>query len=357
MKHTKIKNLFLSLCYLSFTLILAFTPQMIATAKASKYTNYTYAQIKEETYLYKTSKSTQIQNALFMLPNSYFVKLLSNISEDFYKAEYNGIVGYVLKSQVMPVSEKPQNPYLKNITFRVYSSDGTKIFSSPTNTASSENKIVEEVEVLSALTYYGEILGDEFIPSRGYSWIYCKTQNNNFGYIYKGLCDNFSPITQNQEKVTYTTNVYFESDNSYLYNLVNVTPQLKVLLILTICIPSILLIYLLFKPFKLEKQTLTTQANHKPNKNKNLNQKEMQNKNSAPAKKSWIKILKDKLFKTNTSYQQAKNKPENKNQRTNNKYANNKNINNYKNSNKRSTLPAQNKTLETIQKIIDDEPL
>ena len=230
----KTKNIFLSLFFFFIFLTSCFSSIFFLKVNASKYTTYTYAQIKEQTYLYKSNQSTQIQHALFMLPSSYFVKLLSNFSENFYKVEYNGIVGYVLKSQVMPVNEQPQTPYLKNITFRVYSSDGTKVFSSPTNTTDPQNTVVEQIEVLTPLTYYGEILGDEFISSRGFSWIYCKTTKGNFGYVYKGLCDNFTPITQNQEKVTYTTNVYFETDNSYLYNLVDVTPGLKVLLIILI---------------------------------------------------------------------------------------------------------------------------
>lgn len=360
-KHKpNIKNFLISI-FVCLIFCLSFTSNLSLSACASKYTTYTYAQIKQEnTYLYKSISSTESTNAYFVLPTTYFVLLLSNISENFYKVEYNGVFGYVLKDKVTPINETPQNPYLTNITFRVYSSDGTNVFSSPFNTSSVDNQIIETVEVLSPLTYYGEILGDEFIVNRGYSWVYCKTSSNKFGYVYKGLCDSFSPIYENSEKVTTKTNVFFEEDdNSYLYNLVDVTPGLKVLLIVAVCLPSLFLIYLLFKPFKLEKSLANKKQNIKIKESyKNLNSKNLNynktvknknlNSNSQQNKKNWFEKLKTlKIFaKQENQNKNYKNKTNNSNQ--NFKSRKKKNLYNSNQKNK-------NKTLNTIQKIIDDD--
>lgn len=340
----------------------------VLKVKASKYTTYTYAKIKEDqvVYLYKSITSTQVENALFSLPPTYFVLLLSNFSDSFYKVEYNNIIGYVLKQQVTPVNEKPKIPYLKNIIFRVYSSDGTKVFASPFNTSSLDAKVIETIEVLSPLTYYGEILGDEFISNRGFSWVYCKTPNNNLGYVYKGLCDNFTPISPNVEKVTIKTEVFLNDDDGYLYNLVDVTPGLKVLLVILIALPSLALIYLLFKPFKIQK--LLNQNNKKINKNQNdknnYNAKHIKNTRTLKNKttcqlntekqktpptetfKKKIKDLKNKIFKKNKN-------TSNINSKNHTNHSKNANKNLYSKKFNRE----QNKTLNTIQKIIDDEPL
>lgn len=364
MKGLKIKNLFFSILFCFSFLLSSFGYSLHLKAKASKYTTYTYAQISgEDTYLYKSINSTQITNAYFLLPKTYFVLLLSNIAEDFYKVMYSDVVGYVLKNQVLPVNETPSTPYLQNITFRVYSSDGTNVFSTPFNTKNST--VVETVEVLSPLTYYGEILGDEFILNRGYSWVYCKTKSGNFGYVYKGLCDNFTPFTENSEKVTFKKNVFFEEDdNGYLYNLVNLTPGLKFLLIVLIILPSLGLIYLLFKPFKIEKSLNKKNKNYSCNNNAKSNNHLHTHKTHHQHQQNFfekLKNLKGKIFKNNktTSTQKSCN---NKNTNTTTK----KNIvktklnktKNYKNKNiKNKGNNYKNKTLNTIQKIIDDDLL
>lgn len=258
----KFKKLLFFLSPIILLLICFTNPTILSHAKSSQYTTYTYAQIKNDnSYLYKNCSSTSLTNAYFALPNTYFVLLISNINEDFYKAQYKDIVGYVLKSDVTPVAETPKTPYPKNITFRTYSSDGTKVFSSPYNTNSPT--IVESIKVLEEVEYYGEIIGDEFIEDRGFTWYYCKTNNNNYGYLYKGLCDMLTTFSPNTESVTPITSPFENEDNSYLYNLVDMSIWLKILLIVLVCLPSIGIIYILFKPLnnKTKKQKLSFRKN------------------------------------------------------------------------------------------------
>lgn len=249
------------------TIILCFvfisTPfnYLLAKASSSQYTTYIYAKIQNDnTYLYKSCSSTSISNAYFAIPNSYFVLIISNMDEVFYKVQYKDVVGYVIKNEVLPVAETPVNPYLKNITFRVYSSDGTNVLSSPFNTLNAN--IIQTISVLEEVEYYGQIIGDELIENRGNIWYYCKTKSNNYGYLYKGLCDNLSLITPNTETVTPISYPFNDEDNSYLYNLVDMSILLKIIIIILVSLPCVGIFYLLFKPFnKTKKQNLTFRKN------------------------------------------------------------------------------------------------
>lgn len=239
------------ICFYIFLFVFAFAPKLKLTVKANTYTTYIYAQItSSNTYFYTSTSSTSPSNAYFILPQSYCVLLLSNINESFYKAQYRDMVGYVLKSSVVPIKEVPTTPYLENISFRVYSSDGINMFASPLNTSSG--KIIEQVSTLEFLDYYGEIEGDEFISNRGLTWVYAKNnKTQNKGYFYKGLCDNFSFIPKNTQTLTPLSSTPFENnDNTYLYSLISLSPPLKALLITLVCLPALVIIYLLFKPLK-----------------------------------------------------------------------------------------------------------
>lgn len=240
---------------------------------ASSYTNFVYARIETSgVYLYKSAKTTNLDNAYFELPKSYFVLLVSNIDNEFYKAQYKDIVGYVKKSEVSPVAEKPNKPYPDEVKFWTYSSDGTSIVSS---TFSSNNpKDTGSVSVMQELNYYGLMVGDELIKDRGYLWLYCKTENAS-GYLYAGLCDVSKNFKDNTEVVTKISEPYIDNDDSFLYNLVSLSPALKIILVLLVTLPCFLLVFLLFKPFNIkvkQKPILKPQENKKKKvKNRTIN--------------------------------------------------------------------------------------
>ena len=72
-----------------------------------------YAVIKDNNcYFYRTiSSNSMFSDRFFLLEKSYFVKILENTNNNYYKAEYNGIVGYVQKKDIEFVEEVPLNPY------------------------------------------------------------------------------------------------------------------------------------------------------------------------------------------------------------------------------------------------------
>ena len=195
--------------YIFINLIIFSTPNIHSFAKSS-YTTYTYAQIQQDdVYLYKTASSSAPINAFFKLPKTYFVLLLSNLDDTFYKAQYKDIVGFVVKSSVVPVKETPQTPYPQSSTFRVYTSDGTKMFPSAFNTKSASS--VGSATVLETLEFYGEISGDEFVENRGTTWYYGKNSKGEKGYLYAGYCDDLSPIAPSFFKPVPVINIYQSS--------------------------------------------------------------------------------------------------------------------------------------------------
>ena len=300
------------LYFLSFGCFLCLFPASYQ-AYAYSYTTYPYAQIRSDnTYLYKTPNSLDLTNVYFALPNSYFVLLISNYDNNFYKVEYRDLVGFVLKDEVVAVNEKPQKPYLTDISFRVFSSDGVKVMSSPFENAYS----VETLEVMSQVDYYGFTIGYEKIENRGSVWFYGKTLSGSTGYFYKGLCDNLTNIPLNTESVTPLTSHPFEdNDNSYLYNLISLTPALKVILILLVTVPSVFLILLLFLPHKIKKQKLLKLMQNQKSKTTKLNTKTNKENHKKPARKQNSKNKNIVFSKTNKSKRNLKNQTINKIQR------------------------------------------
>lgn len=268
MKHFKKFN------YICFAFLFVFSTFFTFTqlkAKASsKYITYNYAQVSNENvYLYKTNLSTFMQNAYMEIPKTYFVRLISNIDETFYKAQYQDYIGFVLKSQVTPVEQAPITPFLNNITFRVYTTDGLNIMSSPFS--SLNPSVVTTLPTLPTLNYIGKIEADELVENRGSTWYFCSYQGKT-GYVYAGYCDNLTPIPTNLEQITPTSNPFITEDNEYLYSLINLSPFLKALIIICVCVPCIILIFLLFKPFKIKNIQNKKTKNKKILKTKTLNQ-------------------------------------------------------------------------------------
>lgn len=249
-----LKLFFSFMLFLSFLLPEAFFTHSFApqttVVKASPLTTYVYARVvSPAAYFYSYPQRSISDNALFVLTESYFVLLLSNYNDTFYKAQYRDLVGFVLKTDVMPVAQTPTTPFLETLSFRVFSSDGKNMYANPTNENSS---LVTVVDLYFPIDFYGYISGQEMIKDRGTTWFFGKV-GDKFGYLYAGLCDGLSEIVPNTEQMTAIANP-FEDDNSFLYNLVEMTPGLKILVLFLLVVPSFFLIYLLFKPYKIIKE-------------------------------------------------------------------------------------------------------
>ena len=122
-------------------------------------------------YLYSSpSSSDDNQNQIFMLPITYFVKLLGDENDLYYKAEYKGIFGYVKKSEVSCIDKTPVTPYANNISFRIFTPSGANLRTSPNETNGISNLVTTIPFMCTNLEFYGQALGEEAISYKGNVW-------------------------------------------------------------------------------------------------------------------------------------------------------------------------------------------
>lgn len=246
-----------------------------AALAAPTLTTYSYARAETSgTYIYKSPTTTDPSNILFEIPETYFVGLISNYNTNFYKVMYRDQTGFVQKSSVTAVKETPATPYLENITFRVFVPGGAELVANPT---SKSPTVITTVEQNTTLKYYGKTFGQESISGRGSTWYFCQTPTGEWGYIYKGLTDQLSHIALNTERTTAASP--FEDSGDYLYNLIDLSSGYKILIILLTTLPIGLLIYLLQKPYKIEKN-LTSHTPKRKLRPKAINQIQDQTDNT-----------------------------------------------------------------------------
>ena len=246
--------------FLSFFIILLNTNIFfISTPNKVFATSPVYAKIETSgVFLYNSPINEETFKA-FEIPATYFVELLADALDEkglFYSARYIDVFGYVKKSEVTAVEGTPTTPFATNTSFRIFSPSGLDLKSSPSN-ETPFNRIVNVPYLCTDLVFYGQITGDEMIPGKSTTWYYCKYLCGTsvyYGYLYSDLCDKLSTIPQNAEILPKFEGELFapvlepEAPSSSLSAL-NI--EVKLLVIIAICLPCLALIYLIFKPTKL----------------------------------------------------------------------------------------------------------
>ena len=231
-----------------------------------------YARImNNQTCIYYST--ADLTNPMFLLPETYFVELISETEDGFYYARYNDIYGYVKKEQVKPINETPQAPFLTNISFRVFVPSGANLRSSPYNLGVTN--LVYSIPFLETnLLYYGISTGEEAISKKGNIWYYCKYFLNNLsytGYLYSPLCDCLSEIMPNNEEFEYIEGPLVFKEISEIIStneLESLSPTMQTIIIVAISLPCLLFIYLLFKPSKIAESNSEKAKNSKSHRKK-----------------------------------------------------------------------------------------
>ena len=191
-------------------------------------------------YIYSTPEITvDKSNRLFEIPITYFVEILNEENELFYKVNYNSITGFVLKNEVSCINTVPTTPYVTNATFRVFTPSGANLRSSPNETIGATNLITTISFMDTNLVYYGNCEGEESISYKGNIWYYCKYIKQNqefFGYVYSPLCDLLTTISQNTEQFEYVTPTFdkLEQTNQTQKDYLSISSPLQVIIIVII---------------------------------------------------------------------------------------------------------------------------
>ena len=247
------KRVFFVFITLTFVVTSILTVQKTQSKRTSAVTTSGYAQVAtNDCYLYHLPNFDE-SGRWFLLEQSYFVKVLNDENNQFFKVKYLDFEGFVPKSKIQFVEEYPETPYLVGITFDVYDIANVCLRETPETIDDDRNIIVTIQKGSKNLYYYGKISGEEAISGLGNIWYYCAYQNesgNVFkGYIYSPLTRNISSITSSQELLTAVNISNFVPVDSLLY----LNLSTKNLLIVITAIPSLVAVLLLTLPFKKQK--------------------------------------------------------------------------------------------------------
>ena len=212
-----------------------------------------YAQIlTNDCYL---CKSPDKSSGIFLLEQSYFVKVLEITDNVYYKVQYLQFEGFVEKSKVSFIEEFPKEPYLVGITFDIYDIGNVCLRNTPETLDNDVNILCTIQASTKDLAYYGKCTGEEAIKGLGNVWYYCAYQdmygNLYKGYIYSALTRNLSAITSSNETLTLVSIENFRPVDNLLY--LNLSTK-NILIVLT-SLPTLFILYLFVKPSKiLDKQ-------------------------------------------------------------------------------------------------------
>ena len=203
----------------------------------------------DQVYFYKSATNdNSTSNIYFELPKSYFVKLI-NKQGNFYEATYQNLTGYVKKDSVQAVADTPSNPFLNNITFRVYAELSEKIYSQPKSTSA----LITQIPPLTKnIQYIGKIYGECLIDGRTNIWYYCKfsADYDYYGYVYSDFCDEMQQIPINNEDVKYINNPTFESKTEEI-NAIPEDSNLTGIVVGILSIPALVFVLMIMKGTKL----------------------------------------------------------------------------------------------------------
>ena len=218
-----------------------------------------YARILfDQVYFYKTpNDDNSFSNVYFELPKTYFVELIS-LEGNFYQARYLNFNGYVKKDCVQAVSNFPNNPFLNNITFRVYAERSQQIWSQPST--KSPSSVVYEIPLFTKnVEYISKITGEGLIEGRTNIWYYCKFSSNKdyYGYVYSDFCDELTFIPNNTETVNYINNPTFSKETPQINSIPKDSNYVSIIITI-LCIPAIIFAFLVLQNTKIFNKTKTS---------------------------------------------------------------------------------------------------
>lgn len=219
-----ISVLFLTvLCWINF-------PCNIAQAS-----DFYWAKVTSENSLFYAQPDNQ--SGLFVLPKTYFVKLVDE-DENFYKAEYKELSGFVKKEDVLPMNGTPICPYFVE-TFRVFLPSGAGLY--PSTKMATETQILTIPYLYENLVFYGSIEGQTAVPDKSNIWHYCRYEDE-YGYVYSAFVDKLSTPPINNETFEKADVAFSKKEAKPL------SESALAFIIIGVSLPTLAVLYLLVKP-------------------------------------------------------------------------------------------------------------
>lgn len=228
----------LILVMLIFVSILLPIPKNGVSASSYKYARAMNGNVN----LYKLSTDdSSIDNILCLVEKTYFVEILSESADD-YKVNYNGVIGYVKKNEVTPVSGTPTTPFPLGITLVLGSNCNLR--KTPTTKSIASNVISTLNKNESNITFIGRVFSEEVIDFGGNTWYYVIC-NGEKGYIYNQYLKSASPIYPNTEEIS----EYKASDFVTVSPLDTPSSIMTIIILFVPCIAILIILYLPIQKF------------------------------------------------------------------------------------------------------------
>ncbi len=247
----KLQSIFI--IFIFFDIFFAFNSLLNIKKQYVKAENsqYYYAKVEKENCSFFSNPVDLESYVLFTLPYSYFVKLTDKVDDNFYKALYQDILGYVKISDFCAVDGTPNNAYFYK-QINVYCN--FNLYSSPDSTSNNLASINSE----STIYYIGTKVGENLSGTSNiwYYVSYFEGQNVSFGYIYSLLCKAFY-ISTNEETFNKITYDIFDKNEQVETDVESMPLISKILIIIGITIPCLAILYLLIRPNQVIEKTKT----------------------------------------------------------------------------------------------------
>ncbi len=205
---------------------------LLLISLVTSYSTFTYGYLPNECTLYSDA---QLTSAVTTLPATYFVILLSE--DEVLKVSYKDVTGYMNKADVEIVDYEPVTKFA-NGSFTV-NNDGypVKLRSMPL----SNSPVISEIPSGKSGFYYGDAQGDAIIEKVGSLWhfvSYTDADGIKTGYVYS------SQVTVTTIPPNVIEKVEHDDKGEDLSSPVNNT---DIFLIACLCVPSVLIMYLVFR--------------------------------------------------------------------------------------------------------------
>jgi len=203
------------------------------------YCNGSYAKVIENNVcLYKNATDeNSIKNIICILENTYYVQILLTYDEDFYKVNYNGVSGYVLRKSVKKVAEIPENPYPNNISIITVNNN---IYLRNTPEKSNNNHLTIIPSNSTRLKYIGKVYGEQLDDFRQNIWYFVEYEGIQ-GYIYSEYISSISNIKPNIEQLSFLNTNDFD-------NIINpLSDNTCAIIIVSLLLPCLLILFLIYK--------------------------------------------------------------------------------------------------------------
>lgn len=214
-----------------------------------------YGRVLDDNVIFYSKNLSNEYTPLFCLAKSYYVLILDSTSSDEYYLcqcqdstnNYKNIIGYVKKSD-LTIWENPSSPYYPDITATVVNS--TSLYDNPFD-------LNEKFYIPQGNQYkvYGSLKNQD-----QELYYYIIIHNDLDGYIPAEMLDITAPVlhpdpmpTPTPTPTTQPTASPTINPSNNINNLENTDSKdslLQILLISAICIPALIIVYLMFKPAK-----------------------------------------------------------------------------------------------------------